>query len=1079
MDKVREFKPQDESIDDWVTKFTTRCELLEIKAENYGKWCRLQIGTMGDAALIGLPIKTEWGIVKQKLLSTFGPKDKIQENTRKLKAVRRKEEESLKQLSVRIGGIAREAFADCPEERQNRETIKAFISAIPETWQSEIRKFCKKEMGSVLEMAEMIEEEDQRSPKISTAAATEEIAALRREVQQLQNESQAKSNDKQNIECYACGKRGHFARECRSKKFRCYTCNKTGHMAKDCQSGKQSDGSALKLKTQHTGNQHSMGRIGALTTVIIVGGEVASMMVDTGADRSCLSHSFFEKNKRMLGPLSRYTGVLGADGQKLKTFGLTKEMTVKWQNEELRERRFLVLPALGSYDGILGMDIMPELDININTRRKTVGKESEKQEVRLIEDISIGARTEIITAIKIENWNGKIGIFEPEQSTLPEGIKAVATLTSANRVVIKIQNDQESPVRLQHGWKIGEVSTAEVVHQTKKGPKPAIPNELEQEKKNDLQKLLEEYADIFATSDSDRGKTDYIQHKIKTTGGPIKQTFRRQPPERRRIEQTQVTEMLETKAIEESQSPWSSPVVLVKKKDNTYRFCIDFRRLNDVTIKDAQPLPRIDDTLESLYGARWFTTLDLQSGYWQVPLNEDDKEKTAFVTGDGNLYQFNVMPFGLCNAGATFSRLMESVLKGLTWRTCLAYLDDIIVFGKTWTEHLERLKEVFDRIRKAGLKLKARKCTLASKEVDFLGHHVSEDGIQPDKQKASAIQSIKPPNTVKELRSFLGIASYYRRFIRNFAKIADPLHELLKKGVKFNWTVKCQQAFVTLKTALISPPIMAYPDFDRVFEVYTDASNVGMGAVLMQRQGKDNRVIAYASKSLNKSERNYSATKKEALALVWALRHFRPYLYKPFRVYTDHYALKWLRHMKGGAALLHRWCLELEEYQFEVIHKPGLQQGHADGLSRLPLETDSTEEEEEDHIWQITIDTEKETRRLLRSLHKDPSAGGHLGYKLLLKKFQERYKSPWGSKLAKEVTQACDACQRHSDYGSKELSSRVQGGPTPESPWDVLSVDSGAIARLQRIPFYPDNSGYVLKIPVNDSNASAYGSGSS
>jgi transposase InsO family protein len=417
------------------------------------------------------------------------------------------------------------------------------------------------------------------------------------------------------------------------------------------------------------------------------------------------------------------------------------------------------------------------------------------------------------------------------------------------------------------------------------------------------------------------------------------------------------------------------------------------------------------------------------------------------------------MPFGLCNAGATFSRLMESVLKGLTWRTCLAYLDDIIVYGRNWSEHTERLREVFDRIRKAGLKLKARKCELAAKEVDFLGHKVSEDGIYPNKDKTKAIQLIKQPKTVKEVRSFLGIASYYRRFIRNFAKTADPLYEILAKSAKFNWTPKCQQAFESLKTSLINPPIMAYPNYDQTFKVYTDASNIGMGAVLMQLQGSKERVIAYASKSLSKSERNYSATKKEALALVWALRHFRPYLYKPFKVYTDHYALKWLRQMKGGAALLHRWCLELEEYQFEVIHKPGLQQGHADGLSRLPLET-KDEDEEENHIWFISVQDEKETKKLLKDLHNDPSAGGHLGSRILLKKFNERYKSQYARKLSETVVKECEACQRHTDYTSHELAQKVNGEMKPACPWDILALD--LVGPL------PDCNGYRFILTVID-----------
>ena len=347
---------------------------------------------------------------------------------------------------------------------------------------------------------------------------------------------------------------------------------------------------------------------------------------------------------------------------------------------------------------------------------------------------------------------------------------------------------------------------------------------------------------------------------------------------------------------------------MVRKKDGSLHFCVDFCQLNAATVKDAHPLPRIDDLLDALHGAKWFSTLDLKSGYWQVPIAEQDKEKTASRTSSGQLFEFNQVPFGLCNAPATFSRLMDRVLAGLHWETCLFYLDDIIVFSSTWEEHLARLREVFERLRHAKLKLGPTKCTFAAKEVSYLGHQVTEEGLLPDPALLAAIRDIPPPKTATEVRSFLGLAGYYRRYVKGFAAIAAPLHALTRKDALFHWSEDCQAAFDQLKVRLTTSPITAFPDISQEFRLYTDASTAGLGAILAQvRDGKEH-IICCASRALNKAEKSYPATKLECLAIVWAVAKFRPYLMAmPFEVYTDHYALQWLKTMRTRSVLLHRW----------------------------------------------------------------------------------------------------------------------------------------------------------------------------
>jgi hypothetical protein len=292
--------------------------------------------------------------------------------------------------------------------------------------------------------------------------------------------------------------------------------------------------------------------------------------------------------------------------------------------------------------------------------------------------------------------------------------------------------------------------------------------------------------------------------------------------------------------IEESEGTWSSPVVLVRKKNGDLRFCVDYRKLNDVTKKDCFPLPRINDTLDTLAGAKWFSTLDLKSGYWQVALHPDDKEKTAFSTGQG-LWQFTVMLFGVCNAPATFERLMESVLRGLIYDGCLVYLDDIIIIGRTFQEHLDNLRKVFQRLR--GAHLNPEKCRLFHKEVRYLGHIVSPQGVTMDPEKLEAVRCWPQPKDKHQLRSFLGLCTYYRRFIAGFAEISKSLTQLTEERRPFHWSPEAETAFQSLKNALCTTPVLGYPQSGDKFIVDTDASNVGIGGVLSQVQDGRERVI--------------------------------------------------------------------------------------------------------------------------------------------------------------------------------------------------------------------------------------------
>lgn len=456
---------------------------------------------------------------------------------------------------------------------------------------------------------------------------------------------------------------------------------------------------------------------------------------------------------------------------------------------------------------------------------------------------------------------------------------------------------------------------------------------------NNLEALLREYEDVFSRGEYDLGSTKVIQHKITTTVNsmPIKQAPYRVPIEKRDEIDRQVSKLLEQGLIEPSDAAWASPVVLVKKKDGTQRLCVDYRKLNSSTLKDAFPIPRIDDTLDCLNGSVYFSVLDLASGYWQVPLDEDAKNKSTFCVR-GGLFRWKVMPFGMSNAPATFSRLMERVLQGLQYKILLTYLDDVVCFSKDIDSQIERLRLVFERLRKAGLKLKPRKCELFQTSVQYLGHKVSGNGVETDPAKIEKVKNFPTPQNVHQVRSFVGLASYYRKFIRNFASIAQPLHALMCKNARFRWTDECAEAFEKLKEHLTTAPILAYPQPSGRYILDTDASAYGIGAVLQQEQDDGSeKVIAYASRSLSHEEQQYCTTRRELLAIVVFLKHFRHYLYgSTIMVRTDHGSLRWLMNFKSPTGQLARWLEQISEYDIDIVYRPGRRHNNADTLSRIP-----------------------------------------------------------------------------------------------------------------------------------------------
>lgn len=372
--------------------------------------------------------------------------------------------------------------------------------------------------------------------------------------------------------------------------------------------------------------------------------------------------------------------------------------------------------------------------------------------------------------------------------------------------------------------------------------------------------LFLKHAAVFSKSKSDLGNTDIIQHRINTgLAPPIRLPPRRVPMAMKEAVDAEVQRLIDTDLVVRSKSPWAFPLVPIRKKDNSIRICVDYRKLNEVTLPDSYPLPRIQDCLDALQNAKWFSTLDCTSGYFQVQIHPDDIDKTAFVCSKG-LFAFKVLAMGLVNSPATYQRLMEQIMSGLQYETCLIYLDDCIVYSQTFEEHIERLDEVLSRMSKANLKFTPKKCHLFKQEVKFLGHVVSEKGIATCEDKVTAVKEWPLPTCVKDIKSFLGLASYYRRYIKSFSTISAPLNKLTQKGETFKWTPECQTAFDTLKEVLTCAPILGYPNIRDQYFIDCDASSVGIGAVLSQMQDGVERVIAYFSKTLNRAQRQYCVT---------------------------------------------------------------------------------------------------------------------------------------------------------------------------------------------------------------------------
>lgn len=629
------------------------------------------------------------------------------------------------------------------------------------------------------------------------------------------------------------------------------------------------------------------------------------------------------------------------------------------------EHKFHVFRELScKASGILGQDFIKKhygvIDFERDTLSITTFASKQQRRVTLplqfyTYSLHIGARCEIIKYVPI-NINYDCIVIPKE---IQDGVFIASTVASPKngRIPIRILNTTRESVELKlSNIKVDKLSEYYCGNFEKTNCNADrvkllfqmlnLSSYLKGEEQATIEKVCAKFPDIFHLPGDRLSVTNVFDQSIRLKDGasPVYRKQYRIPNAQREELNRQIGEMLNDNIIEESCSEWSSPLLLVPKKPTSdgkrkWRVVIDYRQLNENIQDDKFPLPNITEILESLSGAFYFSHCDLSQSYYQCQLNKNSRKYTSFTTDTGQ-YQMTRLPMGLKISPSAFSRLMTVAMSGLNYEKCLVYLDDLIIFGRNLEEHNINLMSVFTRLRKVNLKLNPQKCEFLKRQILYLGHIISAEGILPDPDKISSIENYPTPTTTDDVKRFVAMANYYRKFINNFAAIASPLNKLGRKGVKFEWTKECQSAFVILKKALSEPPILDYPDFreSNRFILTTDSSGFAIGGVLCNSNG---RPVAYASRKLEKGELNYQTIEKELVAIVWSIKYFRPYLFgKKFTIRTDHRPLVYLFGMKDPSSRLTKFRLKLEEYDFDVEYVRGCENVVADALSRIIISSD-------------------------------------------------------------------------------------------------------------------------------------------
>lgn len=677
-------------------------------------------------------------------------------------------------------------------------------------------------------------------------------------------------------------------------------------------------------------------------------------LIDTGASISVIFSENLKSNEFI--DTSKQTKIKGISGSTFSVGTTNILFTIK--NHQINHSFLVVDKFISNIHGVLGSDFFNKYAANINYAKYEISFWINRQQIILPLlsefdfNLAIPARSETIKICKADS-DGEYVISSEE---LCEGVFVAGTIARAQNkeIAVRILNVNNEEINIKNFKpKLESISNFHVynfnkndhlsVDRVDKVLDSIDLSSLNREEKDSIEKICAKYADVFHLDGDPLTVTNLYRQKIQLNenASPVYVKPYRLPQAQKSEIQRQVHKMLDEDIIEEARCEWSSPLLIVPKKSTNevkkWRVVIDYRLANKQIKDEKMPLPCITEILDSLSGAIYFSHLDLSQGYYQLELDRDSRPYTAFTTNEGQ-FQMKRLPMGLKISPSAFSRLMTVAFSGLNYESCFIYLDDLIIFGNSLQKHNVNLTKVLQRLRNVNLKLNPQKCDFLKKQILYLGHIISSEGISPDPAKSEIISQYPVPQNADETKRFVAFANYYRKFIRNFANIAQPLNELSRKGIIFNWNEKCQTSFESLKNALMNPPILQYPDFscNKGFILKTDASGYAIGAVLCN---SNDRPVAYASRVLNKAEKNYCTVEKELLAIVWSVKHFRPYLYgKKFQIFTDHRPLVYLFGMTNPSSRLTKFRLILEEYDFSIHYIKGSHNVTADALSRIKID---------------------------------------------------------------------------------------------------------------------------------------------